>query len=171
MENKKVYPSELATKSIACRVPAPVYVEILNDAIKKGINVNDWLLRKVFSDDIIGKTEETNKPFISLEDIKNGSQIFKEPTIFKKIKSWVETYGETKEDFLNFMFGITVHVHNLEIRNDELVDELEKNNYRVADINDVINQVTILVQGTEWSQKEKEEFRSEILPLLKELKP
>jgi len=45
----KVYPSQLATKSLACRVPAQDYVTILNDAISKGININDWLLMKIYN--------------------------------------------------------------------------------------------------------------------------
>jgi hypothetical protein len=47
-EVKKVYPSQINTKSLACRVPAGDYVQFLQDAINKGINLNDWLLMKVY---------------------------------------------------------------------------------------------------------------------------
>jgi hypothetical protein len=172
MENKKVYPSELATKSVACRVPASVYVDILNDAIQKGININDWLLRKIFSDNVIGKTEKNNDVFLSPEDLELDNSFDDRKHVAESKKQFlkiIELYGDNKSNFLRLMFHWYMNQNYLESVIDELNEKLE-NNHKVADINDVINQVTILVQQTDWSQKEKSEFRSEILPLLKELK-
>jgi hypothetical protein len=47
-EEKKIYPSQLNTKAIACRVSTPEYVEILKEATEMGITVNDWLLMKIY---------------------------------------------------------------------------------------------------------------------------
>jgi hypothetical protein len=47
-EEKKIYPSQLNTKAIACRVSTPEYVEILKEATEMGITVNDWLLVKIY---------------------------------------------------------------------------------------------------------------------------
>jgi hypothetical protein len=154
-------------------VPASVYVDILNDAIQKGININDWLLRKIFSDNVIGKTEKNNDVFLSPEDLELDhrsleirSNVNEHKKSFLKI---IELYGKDKKDFLTLMFHWYMNQNYLESVINELHEKLE-NNHKVADINDVINQVTILVQQTDWSQKEKSEFRSEVLPLLKELK-
>lgn len=48
-ETKKTYPSQIASKAIAARIPAADYVQFLNDAISKGITLNDWLLTKIYS--------------------------------------------------------------------------------------------------------------------------
>jgi len=51
MENtQKTYPSQVNTKAMACRVPAGDYVKFLQDAISKGISMNDWLLMKVYQE-------------------------------------------------------------------------------------------------------------------------
>lgn len=51
MENStKTYPSQVNTKAMACRVPAADYVKFLQDAISKGISMNDWLLMKVYQE-------------------------------------------------------------------------------------------------------------------------
>lgn len=48
-EERKKYPSEINTKSIACRIPIYDYVEIMNECINKGIKINDWLLMKLYN--------------------------------------------------------------------------------------------------------------------------
>ena len=47
-EEKKVYPSQINTKAVACRVSTAEYVEILKEASQMGITVNDWLLMKIY---------------------------------------------------------------------------------------------------------------------------
>jgi len=74
---KKVYPSQINTKSLACRVPASDYVEFLQDAINKGINLNDWLLMRVYGNkpenqSISGIKEKDKK---MLEYLKNNFNI------------------------------------------------------------------------------------------------
>lgn len=46
---KNLYPSQINTKTISCRISAIDYVQFLNDAISKGISLNDWLLTKIYS--------------------------------------------------------------------------------------------------------------------------
>ena len=59
-DDKKKYPSELNTKSIACRIPMGDYVEIMNQCVDKGITINDWLLMKLYSKG--GNVVSGNKP-------------------------------------------------------------------------------------------------------------
>ncbi len=47
-KEQKIYPSQLNTKSIACRIPIADYVKFQQEAISKGINLNDWLLAKIY---------------------------------------------------------------------------------------------------------------------------
>jgi hypothetical protein len=48
-EKTKLYPSQINTKTISCRISANDYVSFLQDAISKGISLNDWLLIKIYS--------------------------------------------------------------------------------------------------------------------------
>ena len=42
---KKVYPSQLNSKTISARIPVQDYVDFLNESINLGISLNDFLLR------------------------------------------------------------------------------------------------------------------------------
>lgn len=63
--NTKTYPSQVNTKAMACRVPVADYVKFLQDAISKGISINDWLLMKVY--------QEPNKQL-------NGAKLYENTT-------------------------------------------------------------------------------------------
>ena len=49
IKEKKVYPSQINSKAIACRIPADDYVKFLQDAISKNITLNDWLMMRIYS--------------------------------------------------------------------------------------------------------------------------
>lgn len=62
IEEKKKYPSEMNTKSIACRIPMVDYVKIINECVNKGISVNDWLLMKLYNNnDVLSGTNENEE--------------------------------------------------------------------------------------------------------------
>jgi hypothetical protein len=46
---KKVYPSQLNSKTISARIPVQDYVYFLQDSLNKGISLNDWLLMKIYN--------------------------------------------------------------------------------------------------------------------------
>jgi len=174
----KVYPSQIATKSLACRVPAQDYVTILNDAISKGININDWLLMKIYNSlnenvntaqSIINgelKNVENSLP-ITLDDFISvkGEWIKKAPQIWE-IKNIVENSLSNKKDIITTIWLYVSEVIALREENEQLQNGVEN---RIADINDVRNQITILINNKFSNPKDRKEFRSEILPLLKEL--
>lgn len=58
LEEKKVYPSQINTKAIACRVPTTDYVKFLQDAISKNITLNDWLLMRIYPQSTISENKE-----------------------------------------------------------------------------------------------------------------
>jgi len=49
-KTKKVYPSELNTKAIACRIPYEDYSKIVAKCMQSQIKVSDWLLSLIYSD-------------------------------------------------------------------------------------------------------------------------
>ena len=48
MSKETVYPSQINTKTISCRISSLDYVSFLQDALSKGITLNDWLLVKIY---------------------------------------------------------------------------------------------------------------------------
>jgi hypothetical protein len=49
MSKETLYPSQINTKTISCRISSIDYVNFLNDALSKGITLNDWLLLKIYA--------------------------------------------------------------------------------------------------------------------------
>lgn len=174
-ELKKVYPSQINTKAMACRVPASDYVKFLQESINQGISMNDWLLTKVYS---------SNKDYVSgvIEDNNSNETLY--------------TYEEAYEEFnpypirLNRPFGIyeineESDIHNAIIEADNeiirlrnLVDELKFKTLadstkppikKVASVTDIKAQLTILILNTFEDRKEQKEFKQEIYELLEEL--
>lgn len=70
---KKVYPSQVNTKTISTRIPAGDYVKFLQESIEQGINISDWLLIKIYSERSKEKVSgiEENVIEISYRDIEN----------------------------------------------------------------------------------------------------
>jgi hypothetical protein len=70
---KKVYPSQVNSKTISTRIPAGDYVKFLQESIEKGINISDWLLIKIYSEKSNEKISglEENVIEISYKDIEN----------------------------------------------------------------------------------------------------
>jgi hypothetical protein len=174
-ELKKVYPSQINTKAMACRVPASDYVKFLQESINQGISMNDWLLTKVYS---------SNKDYVSgvIEDNNSNETLY--------------TYEEAYEEFnpypirLNRPFGIyeineESDIHNAIIEADNeiirlrnLVDELKFKaladstkppSKKVASIDDIKAQLTILILQGFDDVKDRKEYRKEIYELLDEL--
>jgi len=49
MVEKKQYPSQINSKTISARIPVQDYVNFLNESLNLGISLNDFLLRKIYS--------------------------------------------------------------------------------------------------------------------------
>jgi len=175
----KVYPSQLATKSLACRVPAQDYVTILNDAISKGININDWMLMKIYNSLnekvntaqslINGEvTNEENSFPITLDDFINikGENIKSMPQYYEVKSITSDDYLMNKKMSVKLIWSYISECIALREENEKLENSIEN---KIADINDVKNQITILINNKFSNTKDRRDFRAEILPLLKEL--
>ena len=69
---KKLYPSQINSKTISTRIPAGDYVKFLQESIEQGINISDWLLIKIYDqktkENISGVKENVIE--ISLKDME-----------------------------------------------------------------------------------------------------
>lgn len=177
-ELKKVYPSQINTKAMACRVPAADYVTFLKESINQGISMNDWLLMKVYS--------------TSKEVVNGVSGVIEEEE--GSIKEY--TYEEAEEEFNPYpiivngplgSYEITEEsdIHNIIIRADNeviklrnevsdlkfkaLVDSTKPPSKKVASIDDIKAQLTILILQGFDDVKDRKEYRKEVYELLDEL--
>lgn len=57
MEDKKVYPSQINTKTISLRLPLSEYSNILSEAVKLGITMSDYLILKIYNNSQIGNSQ------------------------------------------------------------------------------------------------------------------
>jgi hypothetical protein len=77
MDDKKVYPSQINTKTISLRLPLSEYSKILSESVNLGITMSDYLILKIYnnskieSDHIGADQPESNKNLLSLTITKN----------------------------------------------------------------------------------------------------
>jgi hypothetical protein len=188
LNEKKEYPSQLNTKSMACRVPITDYVSFLEDAHQRGINLNDWLLTKIYGANQsakVGNYDNEMQVNISAEEILKS--------LNTDIDGEMASPKRCQEHFqsLEFCFGITKGFIYEKINRDDIIGLIESrvaerwysellknrldkkieefNSIKTANIDDVKNQLTILINEKFYNSRDRKQYRSELLPLLKEL--
>lgn len=152
MENTpKTYPSQVNTKAMACRVPAGDYVQFLQDAISKGISMNDWLLMKVY--------QEANNNHLKMNGIElhNSTKELKEedeedindfPIIFNNGYGNEITFNDRDDvifnikDLLNKYFSLCEELGGMKAR--------LNNSIFYIDINDRNNRVKLIDKLTSY---------------------
>lgn len=103
---KKVYPSQLNSKTISARIPVQDYVDFLNESINLGISLNDFLLRKIYtSNNKVGAVNKKNELSDELLNFINGYE-------FEVVEL------EDKEEYWN---GENLHNYNNPIKADSLI--------------------------------------------------
>lgn len=151
-KNKKVYPSQLNSKTIAARVPVSDYVRFLQSAIDSGISLSDWLLIKIYRN----------------ENNDNNSSI----TIPRQmlLENDPLTFEYWKTDLINESIVIdidfAVSLLSMVARKQNLIDQFQQP--RVASLNDVKAQLTILIKER-FPIKDQITYRRELFKILKEL--
>ena len=172
-ETKKVYPSQINTKSLACRVPASDYVEFLQDALNKGINLNDWLLMKVYGSKSETKAINGEKRAINGDNLQfpvnieleidtNEKGTIIQNVYFDNVNTLI-SYLEHQHDRLLY----TTNAKNSFIT--DLKEELNETKQKVKEIeNSIIN---YLKNEVEWDNtKEFQAIKEEISDMFKLLK-
>jgi hypothetical protein len=103
-KEKKVYPSQVNTKTISTRIPTEDYVALLQESLKKGITLSDYLLLKIYGKpetSISGIEQERNS---YLEENENHNEYEENSNSFPltiKSDSGVEYEFEDEADVLN----------------------------------------------------------------------
>ena len=146
-KTKKVYPSQLNSKTISARIPVADYVNFMQDALNKGISLNDWLLMKIY----VGETVIS----VSRQEVADVGGIRaaefwddeKWPIIVDKEQAILQLVSiQRKQDYIEFL-----------------------KSPRIASVDDIKTQLTILMKNKFNNVKERAEYRREIYKLLSEL--
>jgi len=186
IKEKKVYPSQINTKAIACRIPANDYVKFLQDAINKNISLSDWLLMKIYSD----KAHLSENYNQDSEDIDWDKHQIVGNSYLANYHNFVndveENFGiymdqETGKPYHLYYFQNEVNfsiMESIECRSladlekaitlDAIAIDKEKNKKEVT-LSDVRAQLIILAENTFESSKDVREFMKEINEVLTDL--
>jgi hypothetical protein len=182
---KRVYPSELNSRAIACRVPINDYVRFLQEAISMNIKLNDWLLLKIYSNPAVGEKisgiPETDPAadtvvIIKKEELYDFLNVYQYPDGAKSVmtdliehwssfchsKSWIEDgqyFALDKDDIIAIL-------HQGYMWHRVMQKSLQS---KKANLVDVKNQLTILIQNKFHNRDEAGRYRRELFDLLKEL--
>lgn len=188
-EVKKKYPSQINTKTISARIPAQDYVRILEEALDKGISLNDWLLIKIYSknqNNTLGTDSDSDDSidisyddFLDYYEIENQSNdnIYsskqvkdKANNLYRFCISWgvgsetdvAEKLTFSKIDLLNIISQADVWR--------EIMEKLIKEKtHKTASIIDVKNQLSILIKKRFSDPEDVKTYRKELFSLIKEL--
>ena len=152
---KKVYPSQLNTKTISARVPVQDYVNFLQESLSKGISLNDWLLLKIYNsnskigNDEIGNIELTKEDLESIEYSFDFVYNFYKNVFVNDI--WTIN-KETILELLGDLYNNTTQLQNF----------LENLNKKQASLSDVKLQLSILINNKFKDNKDKKDFKNDI---------
>lgn len=163
-EEKKVYPSQLNTKTISARIPIQDYVNFLQDSLLKGISLNDFLLMKIYNNSSpVGNliNEESNNIKINEFDLFEFSQ--------DRSLSYYFDDENNRELIFNkeSIMEALVHLN----RKQKFIDQLVKNEMKnkIASIENVKIQLSILINNQFKNRSEKSDYKAELFQLLDEL--
>jgi hypothetical protein len=151
-EKTKLYPSQVNTKTISCRISAKDYVFFLQDAISKGITLNDWLLMRIYSQSL-GKASQ-----IEENDALNE--------VYEYITKGYET-EPTPEGILDVIMGLENTINSDKILMESLIKKY-KGKFD-PNLSNIKAQILTLAQTKIIHQKELKNFMSEVNDLLAEL--
>lgn len=159
---KKIYPSQINSKTISARIPVADYVNFMQDALNKGISMNDWLLIKIYGNaDTIISGNNDNVITIEREEILNSGGL-------RAVEFWNETLKEFGESWPIIVDKEQAILQLVSVqRKQDYIDFLNKP--RIASVDDIKTQLAILIKERFDSIKDRNNFRREIYNLLKEL--
>ena len=162
-EVKKVYPSQINTKSLACRVPAADYVEFLQDAISKGINLNDWLLMRVYGTK--GKEQAING---QIGQSLYPMQLTITVDYFEEEQREVELFFDNEMELISYINKRQKQFERLRESNMKLNAQQFQIEQKEPSIMDAKIQLSKIAKS-KFSQKEYREFLQELNEILSEL--
>jgi hypothetical protein len=176
MTKETVYPSQINTKTISCRISAVDYVNFLQDALSKGITLNDWLLMKIYS-----QNENKN----NLIGNQNGSGDTLNFPFTLEINSETYTFRDIEdiEDFISVQNGKIEHLQEWRDNLKQKIVELTEANKLTNENNFIQNLLNIdlnikeyrtiifskfmdIIEETEWeSSQDKKDMKRNLREL------
>jgi hypothetical protein len=178
METKKAtkpYPSQINTKTISCRISATDYVKFLEDALSKGITLNDWLLMKIYSNSL-GKVSEIEENAAKNEEYEFTPPDFTFPMQFNS--QWGELNFENEEeigDFIENCYYKLYEMHNMYLEEGKKRIEAQRISAESLKSNDLIrlsifNSLREVAREIEWeTPADKKAVLKDISTLYKDL--
>lgn len=166
MSKDTLYPSQINTKTISCRISSVDYVNFLNDALSKGITLNDWLLLKIYSN----SNQIGNKSKSEIDKIITNLYEKVSDTSFFNLEDYIEQLSVDNIE-LKSADGITYIIDCL-IHNIETLLEMNNNKRSIKkepNIMDIKAQILTISQSKFKDKKELRDYMSDINELLEEL--
>jgi hypothetical protein len=167
MEKKALYPSQMNTKTISCRISAQDYVVFLNDAITKGISLNDWLLMKIYGN-------KTNNSISGTDNIQEIA-LFLE---LMNLDNYMDLdYMKSQNIELNSVEGLKYAFESMIESIDYFREHIRRNDFKLINNNEnkkpniivIKAQILTLAKDKFTSQKDVKEFMKDVSELLKEM--
>jgi len=179
MEIKKAttpYPSQINTKTISCRISATDYVKFLEDALSKGITLNDWLLMKIYSNSL-GKVSQIEENAAKNEEYEFTSP-FDDTFPMQFNSQWGELNFENAEeigDFIENCYYKLYEMHNMYLEEGKKRIEAQRISAESLKSNDLIrlsifNSLREIAREIEWeTSADKKAVLKDISTLYKDL--
>jgi hypothetical protein len=177
---KKMYPSQINSKTISTRIPAGDYVKFLQESIAQGINISDWLLIKIYSDKkqetLSGVTDELIE--ISLKDIENyivasddGSSLLEiKKRAAKTIDFWIRFKADCFDDERNVFSFSEENICSMMSQGEFWYMMSEAKNKKEPSLIDVRFQVIQLLNRKNFSKSDRDSFLSDFDELMEDIK-
>jgi hypothetical protein len=159
---KKVYPSQLNSKTISARIPVQDYVDFLQDSLNKGISLNDWLLMKIYNSNSKIGNNDSGVIELQTQDLEQTGFHFDYVLNFYKQEFDNGTWTINKENLLELLgdfYNNTTQLQNF-------IDRMER---KEASLSDVKLQLSILINNKFKDSKDKKDFKNDLFELLNEL--
>lgn len=188
-EVKKKYPSQINTKTISARIPAQDYVSILEEALDKGISLNDWLLIKIYSknqNNTVGTDSDSDNSinisyddFLDYYEIENQSNdnIYsskqikdKANNLYRFCLSWgVGSETDVAEKLTFSKIELLNIISQADVWREIMEKLIKEKTHKTASIIDVKNQLSILIKKRFSDPEDVKTYRKELFSLIKEL--
>ena len=159
---KKVYPSQLNSKTISARIPVQDYVDFLQDSLNKGISLNDWLLMKIYNSNSKIGNNDNGVIELQTQDLEETGFHFDYVLNFYKQEFDNGTWTINKENLLELLgdfYNNTTQLQNF-------IDRMER---KEASLSDVKLQLSILINNKFKDSKDRKDFKNDLFELLNEL--
>lgn len=159
---KKVYPSQLNSKTISARIPVQDYVDFLQDSLSKGISLNDWLLMKIYNSNSKIGSNDIGIIELTTEDLESTGFHFDSVYNFYKQEFENDKWTINKESLLELLGDFYNNTTQLQNHYNTL-------NNKQASLPDVKLQLSILINNKFKDSKDKKDFKNDLFELLNEL--